>query len=92
MSTDERYLELQKEKFDRALAKILDLTYEELCELEYSMEDYTGHDDQVHGKIIRFQGDCDKYCNRIPGLESNQVFLSLEDWYRLQNSVVNFDN
>ena len=92
MSIDERYLELQKEKFDRALAKILGLTYEELCELGYSMEDYTGHDDQVHSKIIRFQGDCNKYCNGIPGLKSNQIFLSLEDWYRLQNSVGNSDD
>ena len=56
------------------------------------MEDYTGHDDQVHSKIIRFQGDCNKYCNGIPGLKSNQIFLSLEDWYRLQNSVGNSDD
>ncbi len=43
-------------------------------------------------KIIRFQGDCNKYCNGIPGLKSNQIFLSLEDWYRLQNSVGNSDD
>ena len=93
MSTDERYLELQEEKFNRALAKVLGLTYNELCDLDYSIEDYTAHDDdQTHCKIIRFQGNCEKYCNRIHGLENNQIFLSLDDWYSLQNSVGNFDD
>ncbi len=87
MSTDERYLELQKEKFDRVLAKILGLTYEELCELGYSMEDYTGHDDQVHGKIIRFQEDIDKYRHEIRGLEGDQVWLDFETWNNLMASI-----
>ena len=92
MSADDRLLELQKEKFDRALAEVLGLTYDELCELEYFIEDYTGHDDQVFNKIIRFQGDIDKYRDKIPFSEGDQVWLDLEIWYRLLASTGNLDD
>ena len=87
MGTDERYTKSREEKFLQVLAKELNLTYDELCELEPFIEDNTGYDDQIHCKIIRFQGDCEKYRNRIHGLENNQIFLSLDDWYSLQKSV-----
>lgn len=87
MSTDDKSLERQEEKFDRALAEILGLTYDELCELEYFIEDYTGHDDQVFNKIIRFRGDIDKYRDKISFLEGDQVWLDLEIWYRLLASA-----
>lgn len=87
MSTDDRLIELQKERFDRALAEVLGLTYDELCELEYFIEDHTGHDDQLFGKIIRFRGDVDKYHNKIPPLEGDQVLLDLGTWNKLIVSV-----
>ena len=87
MSADDRLLELQEEKFDRALAEVLGLTHDELCELEYVIDDYTGHDDQVFNKIIRFRGDIDKYRDKIPFLEGDQVWLELDTWYDLLRSA-----
>lgn len=92
MSADDRLIELQKEKFDRALAEVLNLTYNELCQLDYYIEDYTGHDDQVFHKIIRFREDIDKYRDQIPYLDGDQVWLDLEIWYRLLASTGNSDD
>ena len=54
MSTDERYTKSREEKFLQVLAKELNLTYDELCELEPFIKDNTGYDDQIHWKTIKY--------------------------------------
>jgi len=92
MSTDDIYLERKSEEFEVALAKILGLTHDELCELDYFIEDNIGHDDQENCKIIRFRKNLDKYRNRIPCLTEDQVWLDLETWYRLLASTGHSDD
>lgn len=87
MSTDERYLETKEEEFNKALAETLGLTYEELDNLDYSIEDNEGNDGQIHCKIIRFQRDADKYKSKLLyPLENNQIWIPLEDWFILINN------
>lgn len=87
MSTDEQYLETKEEEFNKAIAEMLGLTYEELDDLGHSIEDNEGHDGQIHCKIIRFQKDANRYKDKlIYPLENNQIWISLEDWFILINN------
>ena len=72
--------DMQEEKRDREIANQIGLTYEELGETNYDLEDHKGNEDFVYGHYIRFTEDSPReILNKIVGLENFCVDVHFTD-------------
>lgn len=80
----ERMIEIQKEKFDFHLANLLGITYDELLELEYSIEKEESNDGLIYNYIIEFDEETPKeILNKINNLEEGKrVWLAPWELYQ----------
>jgi hypothetical protein len=55
----ERMIEIEEEKFNKKLAQYLGISYDEFCELEYTMSTETGNDDDylIYNYILDFHNE-----------------------------------
>lgn len=77
----EMYYDQLKQKEDENLAKLLGITYDELCETEWHIETDESKDGLVYGYIVYFEDSSPKHIlDKIDGLDKdNQVWLSPHD-------------
>jgi hypothetical protein len=80
----ERYYEQLQQKDDEDLAKLLGITYDELCETDWHIETDESRDNLVYGYVVYFEDSSPRHIlDKIKGLDKdNQVWLSpheLED-------------
>jgi len=54
MRSEEYMNEAAQERHDKALAEILNISYDELTDSTYEISEDTGNDDVVHGYILTF--------------------------------------
>lgn len=77
----EMYYEQLQQKEDENLAKLLGITYDELCETDWHIETDESKDGLVYGYVVYFEDSSPKHIlNKIKGLDKdNQVWLSPHD-------------
>ncbi|WP_295230595.1 HEPN domain-containing protein [uncultured Chryseobacterium sp.] len=77
----EMYYDQLQQKEDENLAKLLGITYDELCETEWHIETDESKDGLVYGYIVYFEDSSPKHIlDKIDGLDKdNQVWLSPHD-------------
>lgn len=77
----EMYYEQLQQKDDENLAKLLGITYDELCETDWHMETDESKDGLVYGYVVYFEDSSPKHIlDKIEGLDKdNQVWLSPHD-------------
>ncbi|MBB2951183.1 hypothetical protein [Sphingobacterium sp. JUb56] len=75
-----QFEDMQQEKRDRKIADQLGLTYEELCNTTFDIEENVGNDDYVYGYFIRFNENSPKeILNKIVELNNFCVDIDLND-------------
>ena len=81
MSLQDEMADQESEKFERKLAELLGVSYEELLTTEYEVTDNIGHDDAVYEHIVRFTEDSPRsVLEKIIGLnERNEITLPIVD-------------
>ena len=77
----EMYYEQLQQKDDENLAKLLGITYDELCETEWHIETDESKDNLVYGYVVYFEDSSPRHIlDKIEGLDKdNQVWLSPHD-------------
>lgn len=71
----EQLEEKQQEQADRELAQKLGISYDELLELEYEIQENKSNDDLTYGFFIQFSQNCDvEILKKIKGLEKSNTF------------------
>ena len=77
----EMYYEQLQQKEDENLAKLLGITYDELCETDWHIETDESKDGLVYGYVVYFEDSSPKHIlDKIEGLDKdNQVWLSPHD-------------
>lgn len=77
----EMYYEQLQQKDDENLAKLLGITYDELCETDWHIETDESKDGLVYGYVVYFEDSSPKHIlDKIEGLDKdNQVWLSPHD-------------
>lgn len=73
----EWFQEIQEQEYDRRIAKILDISYDELMELEWEIETDQNKDDLIYNYRIEFSEDSPKeILSKINRLEDGcRVYL-----------------
>lgn len=73
--------EMQEERSNRHLAVILGITYEELCQLDFNIDDNTSNDGMIYSHTVVFKGDLPvSIMKKIDGLSpDNTVDIGLFD-------------
>ena len=81
MSLQDEMADQESERFERKLAELLGVSYEELLATEYEVTDNIGHDDVVYEHIVRFAEDSPRsVLEKIIGLnERNEITLPIVD-------------
>ena len=81
MSLQDEMADQESEKFERKLAELLGVSYEELLTTEYEVTDNIGNDDVVYEHIVRFTDDSPRsVLEKIIGLnERNEITLPIVD-------------
>lgn len=77
----EMYYEQLQQKDDENLAKLLGITYDELCETDWHIETDESKDGLLYGYVVYFEDSSPKHIlDKIEGLDKdNQVWLSPHD-------------
>jgi hypothetical protein len=77
----EMYYDQLQQKDDENLAKLLGITYDELCETEWHIETDESKDNLVYGYVVYFEDSSPRHIlDKIEGLnKDNQVWLSPHD-------------
>jgi hypothetical protein len=71
---------MQEEKRDREIAEQLGITYEELGETSFDIEDHEGNDGAIYGHYVRFSENSSKeVLDKIVGLENLCIDIHLTD-------------
>ena len=70
--------EIQEERFNRELAQILGISFDELSELDWNFDTDESNDGLVYSQLVIFNEDSPKHIlSKISGLdENNTVYLS----------------
>ena len=81
MSLQDEMADQESEKFEKKLAELLGVSYEELLTTEYEVTDNIGNDDVVYEHIVRFTEDSPRsVLDKIIGLnERNEITLPTVD-------------
>lgn len=81
MSLTDSITEHDSEKFEKKLAELLGVTYEELLTTEYEMTDKIGNDDVVFEHFLRFTDDSPRsVLDKIIGLNAeNAITIPVVD-------------
>ncbi|TDE13611.1 hypothetical protein [Dyadobacter psychrotolerans] len=81
MSLQDEMADQESEKFERKLAELLGVSYDELLITEYEVTDNIGNDDVVYEHIVRFTEDSPRsVLEKIIGLnERNEITLPIVD-------------
>jgi flagellar biosynthesis regulator FlbT len=81
MSVQDEMADEESEKFERKLAELLGVGYEELLTTEYEVTDHIGNDDRVYEHIVRFTEDSPRsVLDKIIGLnERNEITIPIVD-------------
>ena len=81
MSIQDSITDDESEKFEKKLAELLGITYEEILTTDYEMTDNIGNDDVVFEHILRFTGDSPRsVLDKIVGLSAeNQIVIPAVD-------------
>jgi hypothetical protein len=74
----EIYLEQLQQREDENLAKLLGITYDELCETDWHIETNESNDDLIYGYVVYFDKNSPRHIlDKIDGLNAdNQVWIS----------------
>lgn len=76
MSISDSIEDQEAEKFERKLAELLGISYEELLTTEYEMTDHIGNNDIVFEHTLRFTGDSPRsVLDKIVGLNPENVII-----------------
>jgi len=68
--------EKQEEMADRKLAAALGISYSELCELDYEIDENTSSDGLIYNYIVTFSSSCPStILSKISGINDNTVLL-----------------
>jgi len=78
--TKELIIEKQQERFNRKLAVLMDITYNEFLELDYIENTNESNDGIILYKVYEFKDDSPRYIlDKIVGLDdNNQFWLSID--------------
>jgi len=81
MSQTDSITDQESERFEKKLAELLGITYEEILTTEYEMTDNIGNDDIVYEHILRFTGDSPRpVLDKIAGLSAeNEIIIPAVD-------------
>ena len=81
MSIQDEMTDGESERFEKKLAELLGVSYEELLTTEYEVTDHIGNDDLVYEHIVRFTEDSPRsILDKIIGLnEKNEITLPIVD-------------
>ena len=81
MSIQDEMTDGESERFEKKLAELLGVSYEELLTTEYEVTDHIGNDDMVYEHIVRFTEDSPRsVLDKIIGLnEKNEITLPIVD-------------
>jgi len=81
MSIQDEMTDGESERFEKKLAELLGVSYEELLTTEYEVTDHIGNDDLVYEHIVRFTEDSPRsVLDKIIGLnEKNEITLPIVD-------------
>ena len=81
MSLQDEMADQESEKFEKKLAELLGVSYEELLTTEYEVTDHIGNDDLVYEHIVRFTEDSPRsVLDKIIGLnEKNEITMPIVD-------------
>lgn len=81
MSLEEEIDERDSERYEKKLAELLGITYEDLLTTEYEVTDNIGEDDAVYEHILRFSDDSPRsVLDKIMGLNAeNEITIPIVD-------------
>ena len=77
MSQQDSIIDDESERFEKKLAELLGITYEELLTTEYEITDNFGEDEIVYDQVLRFTQDSPRsVLDKIIGLSAeNQITI-----------------
>jgi flagellar biosynthesis regulator FlbT len=81
MSLQDSMADDESERFEKKLAELLGVTYDELLTTEYEVTDNIGNDDVVYEHVVRFTDDSPRsVLDKIIGLNAeNEITLPIVD-------------
>jgi flagellar biosynthesis regulator FlbT len=81
MSLQDLMADDESERFEKKLAELLGVTYDELLTTEYEVTDNIGNDDVVYEHVVRFTDDSPRsVLDKIIGLNAeNEITLPIVD-------------
>lgn len=81
MSLQDETEDQDSERYEKKLAELLGVTYEDLLTTEYEVTDHIGEDDAVYEHILRFSDDSPRsVLDKIIGLNAeNEITIPVVD-------------
>ena len=81
LQDEDEFADQESERYERKLAELLGISYDELLTTEYEVTDNIGNDDVVYEHILRFTDDSPRsVLDKIIGLnEQNEITVPIVD-------------